>query len=158
MFVGRISICGVNAFQLPLSGSRLERERGPEHPRVGFQLPLSGSLSSFGPTLYLAGREGFQLPLSGSQFNNELIVMRSARDLSTPSLGITELRFIELYQSNSFQLPLSGSPPQPSRPRCRRGSFNSLSRDHLGRRTLLMRRGPILSTFNSLSRDHLSTR
>jgi len=52
-------------FQLPLSGSRLDREASCSRYRENFQLPLSGSPMSITGTPSTS-RKTFQLPLSGS--------------------------------------------------------------------------------------------
>ena len=88
---------------------------------------------------------------------------RRVKFLSTPSLGITELVLTGnsfLRPIGSFQLPLSGSrvPARSSgigRAGGTRGSFNSLSRDHmLVRKSALDAIQILYLTFNSLSRDH----
>ena len=98
--------------------------------------------------------------------------------LSTPSLGIT-YTYVQIHNGcdiRGFQLPLSGShsrgsstqemplllstpslgitcPPPPPVHRGEKGTFNSLSRDHVieGPKSFAAR----VYTFNSLSRDHL---
>ena len=78
----------------------------------------------------------FQLPLSGSH-------------------TIPALHVVYVVQK-PFQLPLSGSLDQQlvvTELLTVQESFNSLSRDHLGRRERT-RDGVIHAAFNSLSRDH----
>ena len=63
--------------------------------------------------------------------------MRAARNLSTPSLGITD-------EENCYGRTLE----------LRLEAFNSLSRDHRSSRRIVLRATSPEPTFNSLSRDH----
>jgi len=158
----RVLARAMRAFQLPLSGSpscrtakcasstlqlstpslgitwRLSR-RGISSRRLGFQLPLSGSLGALSsPPPGRAPVLPFQLPLSGS-----LIVLRPSfltvlRNFQLPLSGSRALVIFTLSSppSQFFQLPLSGSPQL----NCAvvvlldGYAFNSLSRDHLAKR------------------------
>jgi len=82
-----------SSFQLPLSGSR----KFPEIDQLGNSEAAFNSLSRdhlhLRRMLDFQYRQDFQLPLSGSQrWAPERTLTRRGRRLSTPSLGITELK------------------------------------------------------------------
>ena len=133
---GRLPVAEILVFQLPLSGSHLDettakavasklafnslsRDHLPEahlHRRrsvIGFQLPLSGSLSLKKPIdLSMIGQ--LSTPSLGITNSSPHHVKRSVNDLSTPSLGITwptdRMGREATPSEENFQLPLSGSP------------------------------------------------
>ena len=122
-------------FQLPLSGS-LKLCRWTNASTWCFQLPLSGSLDVQGVRDDGSYWVTFQLPLSGSLDNRVYSVKATIKySLSTPSLGITEVKGTG----------------------CCFGKWvTELSTPSLGitRATTSGRNHQLLQTFNSLSRDH----
>ena len=78
---------------------------------ANFQLPLSGSLNRRTRTATTESKvEDFQLPLSGSHIDTVRFTFY-INELSTPSLGITDMEIVYVanYSPDIFQLPLSGS-------------------------------------------------
>jgi len=103
----------------------------------------------------------FQLPLSGSLITASEAHAAIAREcLSTPSLGITEIRY-EMPEHQPFDrlstpsLGITTLATENARSASPSISFNSLSRDHLGiTRHKTKDQHNIRYPFNSLSRDH----
>jgi len=147
-----------------------------------FQLPLSGSPAEFALCGVLANYVTFNSLSRDHEIWPRGYVINGESELSTPSLGITNIYPHIVASVKSFQLPLSGSPPplprgggggfsfqlplsgSPNLSRhteftSRSLAFNSLSRDHADYRTwAVKRRATARRTFNSLSRDHENLR